>query len=795
MRIPSQLDQDGLYPMPGRRFAAPGGRPGGGQSWRKVIRLAIALALVLVVMGRAADPKYYRVFFPETPQKVAFAASDQPAIRPGSPQQSSFSDAVDEAMAGQGGVAEAEMAKPELADSRSNPGAEADEPGLGSSKGAGDVSDEELAQMLERVIDGATWRGEDNDAFRALRAIADRASTEDAAEIGVLPLLQQPDLYRGSKVRIRGRAVRCDVVEDYFQVWIKPADGTNRPALAIVNQVPDSLRKLSGGTYTNGPELEVIGRFLKRLAYRSGKGADVVPVVIGRIDQIERSAVSDALSIPDVSTPISAGTWIWFAAASAAGVLLAVGIFWHSQRQSRRIRKQRQSGRDSTLHLSVWVLFLSLVATSENVLADSALELISGFDAARMENVFPVDGDGEAVAEMAKLVYRLDRLDPTSLASRANAASLDHELGLGDASAFRGNVDQIQSIPVPADLRSYLEFPRLYQLIIRPTESPKEAWVVISSGVPPDLQTGDIVWGVGVSVLGSAVDDMVVPIRRALATGGLSWQPQEIRSVGWRLLADQGFDLGLLDDIRRANRKPLRAEDQRSFYAMMDASRYVTGDTPIPKRVPIVDLLTRPERLAGDYVRIDAELVRVTRVQVAPARQASGEVSATSYYQLDAMGNVGDVEIQIEAPDSGGPPLRLKNRFPVSIVVNRLPEFLEAAMTGDPVTVAVRRPVVVDGFYYRLWSYESDLSQRAQGSSNQLSPLIIATSIDARLVPEGDPIGVGRIGWLVTGAILLGAVAILVWNLTNRRRDRFAGLSRPEPEFDLNRLKPDDQQR
>ncbi|WP_168563660.1 hypothetical protein [Crateriforma spongiae] len=790
MRIPSQLDQDGLYPMPGRRFAASGGRPGGGQSWRKVIRLAIALALVLVVMGRAADPKYYRVFFPESPQKVAFAASEQPAIRPDSPQQSPSGNAVDEAIAGHGDAAEAPMAKPELLDSGSDPVAETEPSSRESLKGAGNVSDEELAQMLERVVDGATWRGEDNEAFRTLRAIADRASAEDAAEIGVLPLLQQPDLYRGSKVRIRGKAVRCDVVEDYFQIWIKPADGTNRPALAIVNHVPGSLRKLSGGTYTNGPELEVIGRFIKRLAYRSGKGADVVPVVIGRIDQIERSAVPDALSASNASTPISAGTWIWFAAASAAGVLLAAGIFWHSQRQSRRIREQRQSGRDSSLHLSVWVLFWCLVASGENVLADSALELISGFDSARMENVFPVDG--EAVGELAKLVYRLDRLDPTSLASHANAASLDQELGLGDVSAFRGNVDQIQSIPIPADLRSYLEFPKLYQLIIRPTESPKEAWAVISSAVPPDLQTGDVVWGVGVSVLGTAVDDMVVPIRCALATGGLSWQPQEIRSVGWRLLADQGFDLGLLDDIRRANRKPLRAEDQRSFYAMMDASRYVTGDTPTPKRVPIVDLLTQPERLAGDYVRIDAELVRVTRVQVAAARQAIGEVSTASYYQLDAMGNVGDVEIQIEAPDGGGPPLRLKNRFPVSIVVNELPDFLKVAMAGDPVTAAVRQPAVVDGFYYRLWSYESDLSQRAQGSSNQLSPLIIATSIDSRLVPEGDPIGVGRIGWLVTGAILLGAVAIIVWNMMNRRRDRVAGLSRPEPEFDLNRLNPED---
>ena len=72
MRIPSQFDDDNLY-----RKKIPRGESV--RTFRKLIRLTLGLALVVVVMLQAAKPAVYRPFFGHLPAKSGGAAAKLPS--------------------------------------------------------------------------------------------------------------------------------------------------------------------------------------------------------------------------------------------------------------------------------------------------------------------------------------------------------------------------------------------------------------------------------------------------------------------------------------------------------------------------------------------------------------------------------------------------------------------------------------------------------------------------------------------------------------------------------------------
>ena len=59
MRIPSQFNEDSLYRR-GGRSAQPA------QSYRRLLRLVLGLALVVVIMRQASRPEIYQAFFGDT---------------------------------------------------------------------------------------------------------------------------------------------------------------------------------------------------------------------------------------------------------------------------------------------------------------------------------------------------------------------------------------------------------------------------------------------------------------------------------------------------------------------------------------------------------------------------------------------------------------------------------------------------------------------------------------------------------------------------------------------------------
>ncbi|MEM6364973.1 MAG: hypothetical protein AAF745_11135 [Planctomycetota bacterium] len=225
---------------------------------------------------------------------------------------------------------------------------------------------------LARVKDGTFWTGSDFDAFYLQLARARELDGTGVARTGTLPLLQQPEIYQGQTIRVVGKLGLAERkraksnpmgIDSYWKVWVIPDDGGIRPILLIVNELPANWEKCltSDGKWDrsaspNNPDgdLSAIGRFVKRLPYRSSLGADLAPAVVGRIESRssrESQSRREAAIQPNGSqnnAAISFGGWLAIATASLAGILLATAIMVRAKQEALRTRKLRhQTDRQS----------------------------------------------------------------------------------------------------------------------------------------------------------------------------------------------------------------------------------------------------------------------------------------------------------------------------------------------------------------------------------------------------------------------------------------------------------------
>ncbi len=460
MRIPSQFNQDSLYRRDNRQRDS-------AREYRRLIRLALGLAIVVVVMRQASRPAMYQTFFdpsstaetgglgngdpgigdpgigdpgtgdpgsgdrPDPPQgavgrRIQFAGSPASETKgeigitavdrtianqivaellpsdqrlwmvalsqwqEGRPVQlvPSSIESLSSTLASMDSISEQQrtnwqrmLQSVSAASGRSDGNDVANSPGEqgapeGSLSPANPSGDEpsthqpsanerpQVMAMLaaldnaasSRVEDGSVWRAGDFDSLYRFLDQAKRLPQGPVAATGVIPLLQQPDVFRNQWVRIAGTVARTERMEaqenpwgstHYWQLWLRPIDGADRPMVAIVPNVPESVGSIGAtSTKLEGPEIVVVGKYLKRLAYQSGVGADLAPVVVGQItkapiseDELARRSNAEA---PDQSHSI----WLPILLACLLGVASAVLVMWRSAAAANRARELRASNRE-----------------------------------------------------------------------------------------------------------------------------------------------------------------------------------------------------------------------------------------------------------------------------------------------------------------------------------------------------------------------------------------------------------------------------------------------------------------
>jgi hypothetical protein len=321
--------------------------------------MILALVLILVVINAASRKEFYEPFFQASAVGSSAVGSDH---EPTSPLSNSSPGELD--------ITEADRQRAFEAASRLSAQEQVQKArsllGLDQAQRDDLLIEAIIAEAEKRVVDGTVWRSSDRDALR-LRLLqagqSEQLHGEAPAIVGVLSLLQQPDAFRGQRVRMEGRIARLqrisegsdhdDPLPDYWQLWIRPSGGTDRPLIALVTSIPDSLADFTEGEGSkNDPYVMVQGTFFKRLAYRSSLGADLAPVVIGRLWQPQPpAAVAD--SEPQDASSNSIAVLAIVGSSIGLGVLVAALVMWRTATSAKHTRQIRQESEATSLDLPV----------------------------------------------------------------------------------------------------------------------------------------------------------------------------------------------------------------------------------------------------------------------------------------------------------------------------------------------------------------------------------------------------------------------------------------------------------
>lgn len=388
---------------------------------RRLFRLVILLVLVLILMREAANPDVYRNFFgalgaplvaeptaetitreeletllggpdaelkelPRLDGLVAELGEDgrrrltqwladerragSRAELAGEPD-SELLARLASAAAGSGSVEPSEITKA-LNFGEQNEGRHSSAEGLAMRRALQSALDREY---LSRVSDATIWTRDDADAFYRWLEIGNSQELGEWGPpifVGFVSLLDQPAVYRGARVAMRGTAVRAESiraadnafgVEQYWLVWVKPEDGSDRPVMGYAVDLPDDLRMLTqSGVDQQGPEVLLDGVFLRRHLYRSQKGSELAPVLVGRIRSLQTKPEqgTDAVGITGMARTgeVQAEFLKLVAVAAVLAIGFTVVVVRYTARNGKWRREIRQRG------LSNPVDFLGLAADS-----------------------------------------------------------------------------------------------------------------------------------------------------------------------------------------------------------------------------------------------------------------------------------------------------------------------------------------------------------------------------------------------------------------------------------------------
>lgn len=403
--------------------------------------------------------------------------------------------------------------------------------------------------------------------------------------------------------------------------------------------------------------------------------------------------------------------------------------------------------------------------------AESALDLLSGYDAQRLATTHPI-ADSRAAGEMAKLLFRLRKADEKAIASRVEP--LGDDTVDGDVVEVSGTISLIRQYKVPESLIEFLDLEVFQEVVL--TDSQND--MTLSIFAPPltsKVSKGDF-------IRGNAIVLDTQSSQGVFAAGQLTWIPTSAESVGWKLLADHGVDLSRVAELGSRNRRSLQAADGDAFYQILAAAKQIdqsedanqidgVGFLPSPQVVDPVSLLKSPQDYYGQWIRIKSSTVRITRVRVTNATRAQ-QIGQDYYYQVDASGDLGKTIIHLErGKGDSGAPILISGSYPISLVATELPSFLSDRLKDkDAVVSMISYPVSIDGFFFRLWSYKNEFMARER-AGKQVGPLIVVSSWRSREQSEDAGGTIEIIGYGLALSIFAAIIGTVIWTRRNAKQD------------------------
>lgn len=366
--------------------------------------------------------------------------------------------------------------------------------------------------------------------------------------------------------------------------------------------------------------------------------------------------------------------------------------------------------------------------------------------------------------------YRLYRLQE----ERLSWPQLMKQPAAHRASVFRlaGRVKRVQRMTISSDDAYLLEYKHYFLVTMRLDDAPHDV-KIFTRQIPQVWQSDRKVdYRAGVTGLflkmGSSVESAGPAI---FAAARIAWFPDRedkklgvTADVAW--LGELGMDVGLLETVRRLNRRKLTAEDSDSFYQLLSAvgrAKAKEMQRRAPDEFKLTSLLQNPQRHHGRLMVVEGNARKVTRISIDEA-DIQSRFGIDHYYQIDVLVPLHNQHIRLgkDTKDKQAP--RFTSSFPVTICVRRLPDNLKkiVAESEDNLNERIRVPV----FFYKIWTYTSQFITEHDRGNQQVSPMLIG--LEPQLVStetHSNPYLS-----IVTGLIFAAALVGIWWGIWRYNR-------------------------
>jgi hypothetical protein len=446
----------------------------------------------------------------------------------------------------------------------------------------------------------------------------------------------------------------------------------------------------------------------------------------------------------------------------------------------------------------------------------------AGFDPETLAKISTdSDIDTEDWQLIAQLVYRLRQFSPAQLQRWATLPDAvpkyeKADKQLGHLMAIAAIVVSVERVALPEDLASETVLLQLYRCRFREIGRTDDG-VVLVPRIPSAWQgraiTAEPVRFLGVA-LGSASsgEDQV----SLLLTNHLAWYPRSDVSIGRLLLARQGMDVALLDEVKQRQPfvKPSVSREGEAFYRTLTALASVDRQelaeltlqsvataaeqwlakkptfeqrrTELQQQLEKSKDSTKRDTLQGELKSASRNLALASAVEEQAQRQLS---SVAPLYILpeEQVGELVRIEgvarraVRIALPGGEAASESLgktdldayyemevftadSQNLPIVCCVNRLPEEF-------PVGDSIREPVRVDGVFFKSWRYRTRKNLAAPGETDRqqqmYTPVVVGGAPTWLATAETSP---GY--WGLWGGIAFLGFLVVFWITMFRRAER-----------------------
>ncbi|MEM8734818.1 MAG: hypothetical protein AAGG44_11375, partial [Planctomycetota bacterium] len=225
-------------------------------------------------------------------------------------------------------------------------------------------------------------------------------------------------------------------------------------------------------------------------------------------------------------------------------------------------------------------------------------------------------------------------------------------------------------------------------------------------------------------------------------------------------LGKAGWDLVGVEAVRSHNQQKISSQESRGFMQLIRLSQDEAllrelRNLGATKLEPM-QALAESDTSFGMPVRWRVRIANASVVTVENEGLAN-ELGAGRYVQFDGFVDIGTQAVEYKVGDQA---IRFEREFPVTLVAPFAQPFVSKQQAAESALAwEVGAYFEVDGLFYRLWAYQSELVKKKSDSARQASPRVVLTGMRPALAPA-TPSRAGEIGWF--GYALAAATLVIL---------------------------------